>query len=316
MNIPADLAPVPGSCLSLGGRPSFVGRRPSLVVALLLAGFTLWGGSGCGAVAVIHDHLLGPFSPAGRLEPGVRGHRLVLGRRGLRTGATDEPRLRAYPPSFISQRLTRFDLAANGLMLSIANRSILTHQVGTEGHQLPRQAASELVVGECKPADAVAAMGPPALWLRRAAGDVLIWRQEKVRHLELRVGLGPASRFIPIPLVGNIELDLRFGNQTEERLALLFSPEGRLDVVVDSEDRVGSGAASVVEEAGIPTPVGAVLDSEDRVGSGAASVVEEAGPPAPLGAVLDSEHRIGSGAASVVEEAGSPAPLGAVEGGQ
>lgn len=306
MNTLAESAPEPGFCLSPGRRPS------SLVVAWLLAGFTLWGGSGCGAVAVIHDHILGPFSPAGRLEPGVRGHRLVLGRRGLQSGPTDEPRLRAYPPSFISQRLTRFDLAANGAMVSMANRSILTHQVGTEGHELPRQAASELVVGECKPADAVAAMGPPAMWLRRAAGDVLIWRQEKVRHLELRVGLGPASRFIPVPLVGNIELDLRFGNQTEERLALLFSPDGSLDAVLDSEDRVGSGVASVVEEAGPPVP----LDSEDRIGSSAASVVEEAGPPAPLGAVLDSEDCIGFGAASVVEEVEPPAPLGAMKGGQ
>lgn len=237
----ADLAPAPFVHLSPAGW--CLGRWSLQIQVLLFVAVLLCGASGCGAVAVIHDHVLGPFSPAGRLEPGVRGHRLVLGRRGLVSGETDEPRLRAYPPSFIGQRLTRFDLAVNAIMLSVANRSILTQQVGTEGHQLPRQAASELVVGQCRPADAVAAMGPPALWMRRAAGDVLIWRREMVRHLELRVGPGPASRFIPVPLVGNLELDLRFGNLTDERLALLFSPEGKLEAVLDSEDRIGTGAA-------------------------------------------------------------------------
>ncbi len=196
------------------------------------------GSAGCGAVAVIHDNMVGPISPARRLEVAIRGGWVhAIDDRGRRYKRINdgEPRLRAYPKN-TTKWLMAFDRVVRGARRGVERRSLVSHRFESAGNDLPsREQLDELEPGATTPQEAATALGPPDLWLRRADGDLMLWEHVRASQLEIRLGPGPATRFIPVPGIGNLKLDLGFGRQGSERILLLFDPEGRLRTVSSTE---------------------------------------------------------------------------------
>ncbi len=189
--------------------------------------------SGCGAVSVIHDTMIGPISPAGRIEPIISGRSFQVGERGISVARTGEPRLRAYPPD-LGSRFRGVDGLIGGARFAVLGQSFVAHQVVRTGTPVEEDDLDRLVIGETRPGEAAAILGPPNLWLRRPAGDLMGWGDARRRHVLIRIGPGAASQFIPVPFIGNLTLNLGFGAGAPGRVTLIFSPKGVLTTVVDS----------------------------------------------------------------------------------
>jgi hypothetical protein len=206
--------------------------NPRAAAALLLA--VLCVCPGCGTVALIHDSILGPVSPAGRIHDTAVGSGFHVTATGPVADARGEPRLRAYPPDMI-QRLgspSSLYAAIQGLQAIIVGFTPLLRREMEQGRLPEAEAVAGLAPGEPL-RDVLRELGPPETWIRQRSSSLMYYRSAASRSTAFYLGIPPlVAALLPVP--GISSLNFRYGSSVEraDKLLLLFDADDRLVAVV------------------------------------------------------------------------------------
>jgi len=198
-------------------------RRFAGLAAVLLCG-------GCGLVTLAHDSVIGPVSPVGRIHATAVGSDFRVTESGPVADLGGDARLRPYPRDLLARIAAprSFWSLGQGAFAFLASISPVASRELRSGRAAPVAAAAALAPGTAL-AEVLARLGAPDLWLRRDAGSLLLYRQERRRKLSFYLGVPPpAAALVPVPGVGN--LHFRYASETEraQKLLLFFDREDRL----------------------------------------------------------------------------------------
>ena len=207
-------------------------RARPLAAALVVAG----AGMGCGLVTLAHDQTIGPVSPAGRVHAATVGSDFRVSESGPVADLGDDARLRPYPRDLFERvgAPHSFWSLAQGIQAFLASISPVTSRETRSG-ELEAPPAGTLVPG-LPLGEALAALGPPEVWIARETGSLLLYRAGRRRTLSFYLGVPPpAAALVPVPGIGNAYVRWRTESERAEKLLLFFDREGRL--VESSESR-------------------------------------------------------------------------------
>ncbi|RMG11126.1 MAG: hypothetical protein D6731_16180 [Planctomycetota bacterium] len=188
--------------------------------------------SGCGVLALTHDKMLGPVSPAGRIHSVVVSNDYIVTERGL-VGVGDErdqPLFRPIPPGFPRRYAEPASMVKGlrGAMAFLRGLSFVVWGRTHTGRVLPEDALTVLRKG-ITAAEVLAALGTPSLWLRRKGGSLMGYRAEVGTFLSVSLGLPPlADQFVPIPGLGNIRIRWHYNIIKPYKTLLVFDAQERL----------------------------------------------------------------------------------------
>lgn len=194
-------------------------RIGALVAGLLLVG--------CGWATLVHDTVLGPVSPAGRIHDVTVGSGFHVTETGPVAQAAGEPLLRPYPADLIERIGAPHSLysLAKGLEAFVSGFSPVTSRESRAGRMPPSEARAGLAPG-LDVQEVLRRLGPPALWVRRRSGSLMLYRAHERSAFSFYLGVPPlAGALIPVPGVGS----LRFRYTTLDERApgvLLFFDDG------------------------------------------------------------------------------------------
>lgn len=195
------------------------------------------GLSGCGWLALTHDTMLGPASPAGRIHPAAVGSRFRVTANGPVADVRNEPLYRPYPPDMI-QRLGRpssFYSAIQGLQAFIVGFTPLLQRGSKEG-RIPDVGRLRSLPEGASLREALAALGPPEIWIRREGGSLLLYRESVAKTFALYLGVPPlVGALIPFPGVGNLRFRYVSGDRQVDKLMLVFNDRDQLVSYTTSE---------------------------------------------------------------------------------
>lgn len=199
--------------------------RLGVVVALLALGIPL---AGCGLITLMHDSMIGPVSPAGRIHDAAVGRRFEATFQGVSGDAGGEARLRPFPrdiirrmgsPSSLQKLTTGLEALLFGTS-TYADRRTVTGAT-PDLARIPALGASA--------EDVLRALGPPDRWVRFAGGETMAYRAERERWTTLNVGIPPAIGFlIPVPGASNLAYRRITKDQRSEGFVLFFDESRRL----------------------------------------------------------------------------------------
>jgi hypothetical protein len=201
-------------------------RRARPLLEALCAGL---GCAGCGLVALIHDSVIGPVSPADQIHATVVGSGFRVTERGPVADPGDDARLRPYPRDLFERVAAphSFWSLAQGIEAFFASLSPVTSRETRRG-ALGAAAGTALAPGASVD-EALALLGPPELWLRREGESLLLYRSARRRTLSFYLGVPPpAAALVPIPGIGNLYLRWATESERAEKLLLFFDRDGRL----------------------------------------------------------------------------------------
>ena len=198
-------------------------RCARTLLAALGAGL---GCAGCGLVALTHDSVIGPVSPAGQIHATAVGSGFRVTESGPVADPGDDARLRPYPRDLFERVAAphSFWSLAQGIEAFLASLSPVTSRETRRG-----TLGSTALAPGASLDEALALLGPPELWLRRESESLLLYRSARRRTLSFYLGVPPpAAALVPIPGIGN--LYVRWANESEraEKLLLFFDRDGRL----------------------------------------------------------------------------------------
>ena len=205
------------------GRAMRRGRRLAALLSLLACG-------GCGVITLAHDSVIGPVSPAGRIHETTVGSDFRVTERGPTADLGGDARLRPYPRDLLERigAPGSFWSLFQGIGAVLASLSpVVSREWGTG--RLTHAGDRPALPAGLGIAEALARLGPPDLWLRRAHGSLLLYRVERRRRVSFYLGVPPpAAALVPVPGIGN--LHFRYAGETEraEKLLLFFDREDRL----------------------------------------------------------------------------------------
>jgi hypothetical protein len=186
--------------------------------------------SGCGWLALTHDTMLGPASPAGRIHPAVVGSRFRVTATGPVADSRNEPLYRPYPPDML-QRLGRpsgFYSAIQGLQAFIVGFTPLLRR-GSEEGRVPDPGRLDSLPEGASIRQVLAELGPPEIWIRRERGSLLLYRESIAETFALYLGVPPlVGALIPFPGVGNLRFRYISGDRQVNKLMLVFDAGDRL----------------------------------------------------------------------------------------
>lgn len=198
--------------------------------ACLAAAFFAATLSGCGWLALVHDTMLGPVSPAGRIHPAVVGSRFRVTRTGPVADERNEALYRPYPPDLM-ERLGSphsFYTAIQGLEAFIVGFTPVLQRDSDEGRVPAESDVGPLPEGASL-REVLARLGPPEVFIRREDESLLFYRESVARSLALYVGVPPlVGALIPFPGVGNLRFRYISGNTAVHKLMLVFDASDRL----------------------------------------------------------------------------------------
>jgi hypothetical protein len=191
-------------------------------LVLAVATFAL---TGCGLITMMHDSVIGPVSPAGRLNPVVVGSdfRVVTG-QGPVAELGGDARLRPVPRDMIRRMAmpNSYWSLAQGVEFFLAS----TSPVSTQEMRVGR-AADDHVPEELKPGmpagAALALLGPPDVWVRRSGGSFMLYRGISERGWSIYVGVPPpVGWFVPIPFITSLRYSYRSERERASKVMLFF----------------------------------------------------------------------------------------------
>jgi len=236
-------------------------RAGALPAALAAAALLLSGPTGCGVVALIHDKVIGPVSPAGRIHPLVVGSSFRVEETGP-VADIDPGQLAAfYPPGFGTSwhpfrfyppfpferlyRTPRAVIRGFTFFVGFFTRYFFQRH-GRVGRAPPPAEVSALEGAEATVTvgDVLDRLGPPRRWIKRLEGSVMLYGAEVSREWALSLGIPPGiGNLIPIPGVGNL-LQFDYSNTEVERprTILFFDPEDRLVSLATRDGARGEAA--------------------------------------------------------------------------
>jgi hypothetical protein len=205
--------------------PQRVAWASALLAALAL-------GPGCGVIALTHDKMLGPVSPAGNIHPVVVGDDFVVTERGVAPGESsrDQPMFRPVPPGFPRRygEPNTFYKMLQGGQAFLRGLSFVVWGETRSGTPLLEDQLATLERGRSSE-EVLAKLGTPNLWLRRKHGSLMAYKAELGTFLAFYVGMPPlADNIVPIPGLNNLSFRWHYNVIRPYKTLLLFDTDERL----------------------------------------------------------------------------------------
>lgn len=194
---------------------------------------------GCGPIALAHDKILGPVSPAGRIHPLAVGSEFRLSRAGPTADLGNAHPFRLYPENPLRHvfAVPRVLMQGMHFYLGFLFRFVGQYQ---EDVGVPPDEAGLTALAEApeRPdeGEVLRRLGPPRRWIKRAEGSLMVYGADVLRELNVSLGVPPGvGSLIPIPGVAEL---LRFDYSTltksQPTAILFFDREQKLVDVVRS----------------------------------------------------------------------------------
>jgi len=204
---------------------------------------SLAGLPGCGVLALAHDQILGPISPAGRIHPLVVGDDFRISEQGPVADVVDPNPFRLFPPNPLKRlyRSPQTALIGFQFFLGFIGRYVLQRHDGV-GRPLDREAIARLealrtTAGEVLDVHRVLdVLGAPRQWIKRPASQLMVYGNEARDEIAFSLGLPPGvGNLLPIPGIGEL-LRFDYSHVTIDytRTLLFFDPDDRLVGVVQT----------------------------------------------------------------------------------
>src|SRR4030095_3990229 len=157
-----------------------------------LACLAVFALTGCGLITLMHDSVIGPVSPLGRINAVTVGSHFRVTDTGPVAELGGDARLRPTPRDMvrrIAMPSSYWALAQffEYFLTSFSPVATRTTRVGRAVHEtLPAELHPGAAVGE-----ALALLGPPDVWVRRSGGSFMLYRGISERGGSFYAG-GPA----------------------------------------------------------------------------------------------------------------------------
>jgi hypothetical protein len=214
-------------------------RSKLLAAATLLLCLPLC--SGCGVLALAHDKILGPISPAGRIHPLVVGDDFRVSENGPVADIVDPNPFRFYPPNPLKRlyRSPRTMLQGIQFFLGFVLRYALLRRDAI-GQEVDYAAVEQLEALRTQEGATVSvshvldALGPPRKWFKRPGSQLMVYGSTARDELSFSLGLPPGvGNLLPIPGVGELlRFDYSHVTLDRQRTLLFLSPDDVLVGVV------------------------------------------------------------------------------------
>lgn len=186
---------------------------------------------GCGVVALIHDKMLGPVSPAGNIHSVMVGDDFVVTERGVEGRSNrEQPMFRPIPPGFPRRYGEPASLVKGlrGAEAFVRGLSFLVWGESQKGAPVSPEAVAGLSVGRTS-AEVLDRLGPPNLWLRRQTGSIMAYQAELGTFLAFYLGMPPlADQLVPIPGLSSLTFRYRYNVIRPYKTILFFDGDERL----------------------------------------------------------------------------------------
>lgn len=201
-------------------------RAAGLLLLALLAPLHL---GGCGVVALIHDKMLGPISPLGRIHPAAIGAEFTVTYQGVSGDVSNEPTFRPLPPDLPDRgRPLRYWNIVQGMVAFIRGISFVVWGESRTGTPLPAERVGRLTPG-ISAQEALEALGTPNLWLRRTGGSIMAYKAELETFFAFYLGMPPfVDNFNPIPGLSSLTFRWNYRAIRPYKTILFFDAEDRL----------------------------------------------------------------------------------------
>jgi len=199
--------------------------------------------AGCGLITLIHDSVIGPVSPVGRINTVAVGGDFHVTEEGPVAELGGDSRLRLYPRDLLRRigtpasywAATQGIEAFLGSISPVATRT--THFGGTAIEKPPAELQPGISVGV-----ALALLGPPDLWVRRANGSFMLYREISQREWSFYAGVPPpAALLIPVPFIDSLRVSGAIDRKRASKLMLFFDER---DVLVGTSSNVDASSPS------------------------------------------------------------------------
>jgi hypothetical protein len=207
------------------------------VVGLGLASLALFALSGCGLITMMHDSVIGPISPVGRVNAVTVGTDFRVTDTGPVAELGADARLRPVPRDMIRRMAmpsSYWALAQFAEFFLTSTSPVATRQTRSgraADAPLPAELHPGVPVGT-----ALALLGPPDVWVRRSGGSFMLYRGISERGWSIYAGVPPpVGWFIPIPGITSLRYTYRSERERASKVMLFFDEQ---DVLV----RVSSSA--------------------------------------------------------------------------
>ena len=193
--------------------------------------------TGCGLLTLMHDSVLGPVSPVGRVNAVTVGSDFRVTDTGPVADLGNDARLRPVPRDMIRRMampnsywsLAQFFEFALTSFSFVADRETRVGRAAVE--ELPAELHRGAPVGT-----ALALLGPPDVWVRRREGSFMLYRGISDRAWSFYAGVPPpVAWFIPIPFITNLRYSFRSERERASKLMLFFDER---DVLVGTSASV------------------------------------------------------------------------------
>lgn len=170
---------------------------------------------GCGVLALVHDKLLGPISPAGRIHPLTVGDDFRISDKGPVATIVDPNPFRMFPPNPLKRlyRTPRTIMQGLQFYLGFVGRYVLQRH-DQKGRRLAPEKLAELQAlrhqdGRVVTAgDVLRILGVPRQWFKRKDSGLMVYGADARDELAFSLGLPPGvGNLLPIPGIGEL---LRF----------------------------------------------------------------------------------------------------------
>ena len=213
-------------------------RRAVALFLFVLAVFAL---SGCGLITMMHDSVIGPISPLGRINEVAVGSDFRVTDTGPVADLGGDARLRPTPRDMIRRMAMPSSYWALAqffeyFVTSISPVATRTTRVGREPEAtVPADLRPGAAVGE-----ALALLGPPDVWVRRSGGSFMLYRGISESGWSIYAGVPPpVGWFIPIPGITNLRYSYRSEHERASKIMLFFDERDVLVRVSSSADESG-----------------------------------------------------------------------------
>jgi len=198
--------------------------------------------SGCGLVTMMHDSVIGPVSPVGRVNAVTVGSDFRVTDTGPVAELGADARLRPVPRDMIRRMAMPSSYWALAQFVEYFLTS--TSPVATRETRAGR-AADAMLPAELHPGvpvgTALALLGPPDVWVRRSGGSFMLYRGVSERGWSIYVGVPPpVGWFIPIPGITNLRYSYRSERKSASKVMLFFDEQDVLVRVSSSGEDSGT----------------------------------------------------------------------------
>jgi len=210
-------------------------------VALGAIGLASIALSGWGLVTMMHDSVIGPVSPLGRINTVAVGSDFRVTDTGPIADLGGDARLRPVPRDMMRRIAmpSRYWALAQFFEYFVTSFS----PVATRETRVGRT-ADESPLAELQPGSSVdatfALLGPPDVWVRRSEGSFMLYRGISERGWSVYAGVPPpVGWFVPIPGITNLRYSYRSERDRASKIMLFFDERDVLVRVSASDENPG-----------------------------------------------------------------------------